>query len=977
VTHLECVGCFSSVEFNRKSQSEPQDTCGPKADDRPPLPSPQDVESVAVAAAQTVKASVRGGLSEAGVDASAAHWGTESALRAVGWDTSLGEGSLSSFSLSSSLPAAASDAGAAMSRLGASLGGSPEARDAARLGADVGRDVALLAGDAGGRWASASNLVSARLSAAAADVAAGPVGAVADAFANGAKATADLLASSLLDLSALADAPVDAPLLAAAGDLHTLAAFATTAAILGASAARAWADRAAADLEGSARGRFDVDTALPRTYDVAALRSYYKARPAAYAARALETAFALGPAVVGMLQDRRDTAAGRTDLVAAREPKRAKVAREAIERLGPAYVKVAQVLSTRGDILSPAYVEEVTKLQDRVAPFSTDDAMEMLREDLGGRDPSDVFSELSSAPVAAASLGQVYRGKLRETGEEVAVKVQRPRVLERVALDLFVLREACDALYRDAPDWLVGSRRTDIVPVLDEWAVSFFREMDYTYECRQADVFAKSLADAGVEGVVVPKQHPELSSRRVLVSGWVDGERLVESTADDVRALCDTLLNCYLVQLLDTGILHADPHPGNLLRTPEGKIAILDFGLMTEVAPDKQWAFVEYIGHLCTANWRGVAVDLVNLGFAPAGYETLVEIEGFTDLIESVLSVIISGGGAAKVKEAAEKKDIGKVLAQLEDLSKEYKFEIPPYFALILRAFSVIEGIALRVDPDYAIVTECFPYLSRRLLRDGSPRARGALRELLYGRAEGGRIDLARFQKLADGFGAYTTDGLVGAPSSLPSSSLSPPPGLDRVGTDALRAVLAPHGSPLADLLIDELAFTLASLGRSASAGAAARLVAAAALPGGAGGGVTSAGRTSSFLALPGTSSERGGLDVLPPAFFLPPPLPVALARLPETLAPTEDDRVALSNVRVLLQGLSSLASAQGGSTTAASFEFRPDADAARRLLDETSQLARDIAPGLARAGGRLGAETARVVAARVADDMQAVGRVE
>ena len=168
-----------------------------------------------------------------------------------------------------------------------------------------------------------------------------------------------------------------------------------------------------------------------------------------------------------------------------------------------------------------------------------------------GRPRQEVFSSISREPIAAASLGQVYRAKLSSSGADVAVKVQRPGVLELVALDLVIGHKGIEIAGAIFPD----IRADNIIPVLDEWAFKLYREMDYRREKDVMEQFAVDLSD--LSGIVVPQAFSEATTRRVLCTEWIEGEKLSESNASDVRQLCTTLLNAYLIQLLDTGLLHA------------------------------------------------------------------------------------------------------------------------------------------------------------------------------------------------------------------------------------------------------------------------------------------------------------------------------------------------------------------------------------------------------------------------------------
>ncbi|KAG2445378.1 hypothetical protein HYH02_008842, partial [Chlamydomonas schloesseri] len=590
-------------------------------------------------------------------------------------------------------------------------------------------------------------------------------------------------------------------------------------------------------------------------------------------------------------------------------------------------------------------------------------------------------------------------------GGSVAVKVQRPHVLEQVALDLLLMRRAAVVMKEAA------QMNTDWAAVIDAWAVRFFHELDYRREANNAATFAAQMAAAGVSGVTVAPVRRDLSSDCVLVTEWVDGEKLSESGAADVRELCNTLLNAYLIQLLDTGFLHADPHPGNLIRTPDGRICVLDFGLMTEVTPEQRIALVEYIAHLSTQDWGKLALDLQTLGFIPPEVDT--QEAGLVEPLGRVMVQLVGGGGASKV-------NIDKVMSDLEALGESYPITIPPFFALILRAFSVIEGIALRVDPDYAIVGECFPYLARRLLNDDSPRVRAVLRDVLYGGRQ--RLDVERLMRVADGLSSFTTDGLAagggggaaataapaaaasrsslaramaaatsgpgvaassgaaatttttsgsgsssstalvrsGAPAGARASgsggvvevvAVSEEGGavLSPVVVDTLRSVLRP-GSYVSELLVEELVAAVDALSRDSLSALVRTLLASG----------------------PAAASLRG-VEALGPlrAVLLPLPTPVeVLARMAPAVAVTPEDQEALAVVRAILtlsQRMAAAdraaAAASGGAAAGGLLPLPPSSSSAAaaaalargvqsrraaRLASELGALLPELTPGLA-----------------------------
>jgi aarF domain-containing kinase len=184
------------------------------------------------------------------------------------------------------------------------------------------------------------------------------------------------------------------------------------------------------------------------------------------------------------------------------------------------------------------------------------------------------------------SLTQVYKAVLRSTGETVAVKVQRPFVLETVSLDLFLLREAAELVAK------LKLGRTDFVALLDEFAPRFYGELDYVNECDNGIKFAQIMQN--ITQVVVPTPYPALTTRRVHTAQWIEGQKLSQSAAGDVSSLVAVGMIAYLTQLLESGFFHADPHPGNMLRTPDGRLAILDFGLMTQVISLQKYAIVRH-----------------------------------------------------------------------------------------------------------------------------------------------------------------------------------------------------------------------------------------------------------------------------------------------------------------------------------------------------------------------------------------------
>ena len=379
------------------------------------------------------------------------------------------------------------------------------------------------------------------------------------------------------------------------------------------------------------------DDSLPTEYDPVALEAYFKKRPGAVLTRVGQLALYGGAWAAKTI-----FSALRGELTSGSKGEVAAVAglRNVLVSLGPFYIKLGQALSIRPDILSPQAMVQLQQLCDKVPPYDSAIAMQCVRDELGVADVSQVFSAITPEPVAAASLGQVYKATLRESGEEVAVKVQRPFVLETVSLDLHLARGAGQFLRAIDPE---NAKRIDVVSLLDEFAANFYRELDYELECANGIRIARDMRV--LPRVKIPRNYPDVTTRRVHVAEWVDGEKLSQSTADDVGELVNLGVITYLTQLLDTGFFHADPHPGNMLRTPEGQLVILDFGLMTEVTDDQKYGMIEAIAHLINRDYSLIGEDFKNMDFIPRGVDTAPIVPA----LSKVFDVALAGGGAKSI----------------------------------------------------------------------------------------------------------------------------------------------------------------------------------------------------------------------------------------------------------------------------------------------------------------------------------------
>eukprot|EP01035_Chromulina_nebulosa_P021250 gene21250-27535_t len=421
-----------------------------------------------------------------------------------------------------------------------------------------------------------------------------------------------------------------------------------------------------------------------------------------------------------------------------------------LNELGPTFIKVGQSLSIRTDLLRPLYIKSLTQLQDRVPSFSTQISREIIQNELS-INVDDVFlSGLDSQAnaVAAASLGQVFKAKLID-GSYVAVKVQRPDIIKSVSLDMHILRSISPYIKT------IFRLESDLVGIVDDWGKGFVGELDYLAEANNSRIFMKSIESTPLkDSVFAPEVITSLTTRKVLTTQWIDGDRLELSNQKDISILCALAMNTYLTMLLSLPLLHCDPHPGNLKRTPDGKLCILDWGLVTHIDSEIQTTLISHVSHLVSKDYAKIPNDLVKLGFVPKGKEDFMAGTDVVEVLTDIYGRWALGGGATRI-------DINAVFNQINGLADRYGrlLQIPPYFAYIARAFAVLEGIGLSYDPDYSILNECLPYIAQRLLTDPSTNTEESLKSFIFGSekdSDSRVINSDRLELLIKGVNNYT-----------------------------------------------------------------------------------------------------------------------------------------------------------------------------------------------------------------------------
>uniref|UniRef100_A0A7S3EJ14 Protein kinase domain-containing protein n=4 Tax=Rhodosorus marinus TaxID=101924 RepID=A0A7S3EJ14_9RHOD len=389
--------------------------------------------------------------------------------------------------------------------------------------------------------------------------------------------------------------------------------------------------------------------------------------------------------------------------------------RKTLITMGPTFVKIGQGLSQRPDLIGPIFADQLKKLQDSVATFPSDVAFDIMLAEFD-RPLDEIFDFITKEPIASASLGQVYKAHLvgAPENEFVAVKVQRPKIGAEASVDLYLTRRLAPVVKK------VFKLRTNLVGVNDEFGVRLFEETNYVQEARNCDRFRSLYSD--IDGIFIPKTCPEWTTRYVLCMEWVEGTKA--PWGEDALRIIDVGIQCTLRQLLDGGYFHADPHPGNLIRTVDGRLAYIDFGMMSEVQPQKRYDLISSIMHLINQDYNGLAVDLVNLEFLPVD----ADVEAIAPLLKDAFTKANEGNPDG---ESMSSLSFNELARQMAGVAYKSPIRLPPYYSLVIRSLTILEGIALTVNKDFKIVDESFPYVSKRILMDADPEMRKRLREAL------------------------------------------------------------------------------------------------------------------------------------------------------------------------------------------------------------------------------------------------------
>ena len=351
--------------------------------------------------------------------------------------------------------------------------------------------------------------------------------------------------------------------------------------------------------------------------------------------------------------------------------------------------------------------------------------------------------------------------------------------MRRIALDIFIMRSLASFVQNN-----VKRVRSNLIAITDELAERIFEEVNYTQEGRNAERF-KNLYGY-MEEIYVPKIYWEYTGRRVLTMEWITGTKLtnieeVQAQGIDATHLVEVGVECSLRQLLEHGFFHADPHPGNLLAMPDGKLAYLDFGMMSRIKPYQRYGLIQAIVHLVNRDFESLATDYVKLDFLTPETDLTPIIPALTDVFGNAL-----GASVAEL-------NFKSITDEMSAMMYEFPFRVPAYYALIIRSMVTLEGIAIGIEPDFKVLSKAYPYVAKRLLTDPAPELRDSLKDLLF---------------KEEGFRWHRLENL------MRNANNSVDYDFDKIVNQALDYLFSERGNYIRDRLADEIVNALDNLGR-------------------------------------------------------------------------------------------------------------------------------------------------------------------
>jgi predicted unusual protein kinase regulating ubiquinone biosynthesis (AarF/ABC1/UbiB family) len=389
--------------------------------------------------------------------------------------------------------------------------------------------------------------------------------------------------------------------------------------------------------------------------------------------------------------------------------------RESLLELGPTFIKAGQLFSTRADLFPAEYVEELSKLQDRVPAFSYEQVAAIIKEDTG-KSIAELFRSFDPTPLAAASLGQVHKAQLHNE-EEVVVKVQRPGLKKLFTIDLAILKRIAQ-YFQNHPRW---GRGRDWLGIYEECCRILWEETDYLSEGRNADTFRRNFRE--FDWVRVPRVYWRYTSPRVLTLEYAPGIKIshyeaLEAAGLDRKLLAKLGAEAYLQQLLNDGFFHADPHPGNIAVSADGKLIFYDFGMMGKIKTNVREKLMETLFGIAQKNADRVIGALIDLGaLTPTG-----DMSPVRRSIQYMLDNFMD--------KPFEEQSVAAISEDLYEIAYDQPFRFPATFTFVMRAFSTLEGVGKGLDPEFNFMEVAKPFAMQIMTNSNATNGNSIFDEL-------------------------------------------------------------------------------------------------------------------------------------------------------------------------------------------------------------------------------------------------------
>ncbi len=379
----------------------------------------------------------------------------------------------------------------------------------------------------------------------------------------------------------------------------------------------------------------------------------------------------------------------------------------AVEDLGPTFVKFGQIMSLRPDLLPPRLIDELSRLQDDVAPVAFEEIKEAVEKSLG-KPLEEVFSVFDAEPLAAASVSQVHRGVLKGNGAIVAVKVQRPGIRAKIKADLDIFAAVAEHLHERIEDL----KTYDLPNLVRVTRRSLLRELDFTREARNMRI-AGSYASEQPE-IYIPEVYEEYGTENVLIMEYVQGTRLKDlknEAVADPPLLARNGLHAAVKQILEDGFFHADPHPGNLMITREERICILDWGMTGRLSERDRNELIDLLKSVVDKDGEALLHALLQLGSAQEAIDQRGLERELLDILDSYFSVAIKD------------MNIGRLLMAITELLRVYRLKLPPDLIMMIKALVTAEGTARLIYPELDVVSEARDHISSLAMERFKPES--------------------------------------------------------------------------------------------------------------------------------------------------------------------------------------------------------------------------------------------------------------